>query len=415
VACASVETQTVPLTVERGQPVVNFLDSADCSPIDDCIPNCYPLGDNVDFVRSPWVPVTIEGVRVPMLLDTAAEVTILSSDFLNRLCPGQEFPDRGRTVRSLGGNHITVRGPVTLTLEICCRILSHPVYFCNGATTPLLGYDAISAASLVIDTEARQIWPRDTVMYENAVSFTPSRSDTSPTAEPSTFVNSSDILLTITDTSPPTTAPSLSVDNSSTAAAAATTTVSSSSVATATSFVVPSETVRLPTRESSEPCDYCSATSTSSSSTTTDFDGSACATATVSPAFDSVELDPLAPSFVPASVIVCPSVYVSDPVVDTGLSLNNEFELSDETQLTVPVSSLDTKELELPDHVNDLFLQTVEGLDLPRDTVEGLRVLLSDHRDTFASSSSDLEFCPLVEHDIDTGYARPINHRVDRH
>jgi len=105
---------------------------------------------------------------------------------------------------------------------------------------------------------------------------------------------------------------------------------------------------------------------------------------------------------------VCPSVYVSDPVVDAGLSLNDEFEVLEETQLKVPVSALDTMELELPGHVNHLFLQTVEGLDLPRDTVEGLRVLLDDHRDTFASSSSDLGFCPLVEHDIDTGDARPI-------
>ena len=103
-----------------------------------------------------------------------------------------------------------------------------------------------------------------------------------------------------------------------------------------------------------------------------------------------------------------PSVYVSDPVVDAGLSLNDEFELSEETQLKVLVSFLDTKELELPDHVNDLFLQTVEGLDLPHDTVEGFIVLLSDHRDTFASSSLDLGFCRLVEHDIDTGDARPI-------
>jgi len=69
---------------------------------------------------------------------------------------------------------------------------------------------------------------------------------------------------------------------------------------------------------------------------------------------------------------------------------------------------LDTKELELPDHVNDLLLQTVEGLDLPHDTVEGLKELLYDHRETFAPSSSDLGFCPLVEHDIDTGDARPI-------
>jgi len=70
-----------------------------------------------------------------------------------------------------------------------------------------------------------------------------------------------------------------------------------------------------------------------------------------SPAFDSIQLDPLAPSFVPASVVTCPSVFVSDPVVDDNLSLN-EFDLSEETQLKVPVSSLDTRELELPDHVN---------------------------------------------------------------
>jgi len=100
--------------------------------------------------------------------------------------------------------------------------------------------------------------------------------------------------------------------------------VSSSSVvnasaATTTSSVIPSETVRLPTRESSGPCDYCSAALTTSSSATTDLDGSACATATVSPASDSVQLDPLAPSFIPASVIASPSVFISDSVV------NNDF------------------------------------------------------------------------------------------
>jgi len=132
----------------------------------------------------------------------------------------------------------------------------------------------------------------------------------------------------------------------------------------------------------------------------------ACATATVSPASVSVQLDPLAPSFVPASIIVSPSVFLGDSVVEN--NVNDEYELLEGTQLKVPVSSSAAKELELPDHVNDLFLQTVEGLDLPYDTVEGLKKLLYDHRETFALSSSDLGFCRLVEHDIDTGDARPI-------
>ena len=116
-------------------------------------------------------------------------------------------------------------------------------------------------------------------------------------------------------------------------------------------------------------------------STTTDFDGSTCATATVSPATGSTLLDPLAPSFSPASVITSPSIFVSDSIVD---NCCDECELSEDTQLKVPVSPSDTREIELPDHVNDLFLQAVEGLDLPHETIKGLKQLLHDHRETFA-------------------------------
>jgi len=84
------------------------------------------------------------------------------------------------------------------------------------------------------------------------------------------------------------------------------------------------------------------------------------------------------------------------------------MELDEETQLKVPASPPSLKELELPEHVNVLFLQTVEDIELPQDTVQGLKSLLYDHRDTFASSSSDLGYYPLVEHDIDTGDSRPI-------
>ena len=118
-------------------------------------------------------------------------------------------------------------------------------------------------------------------------------------------------------------------------------------------------------------------------------------------------VNPLAPSFVPPSVIASPSVFISDSVINN--DCHDEYELSEGTQLKVPVSSSDTREVELPDHVNDLFLQTVEGLDLPNDTIKGLKQLLHDHRETFASSSADLGFCPLVEHDIDTGMPGSLN------
>jgi len=208
------------------------------------------------------------------------------------------------------------------------------VYFCDGASTPLLGYDAISAASLVIDTESRQIWSKDIVLFEKTVPFAPSRPDTSSVAELSTFASSSDIALTITDSPPSVTTLSPSVFDSCATATSVTTFVSSSVIdasattVTSSDSVARSETVRLPTRESSEPYDYCSATPTTSLSDTTDFDDSTCATATVSPAFDSVQLDPLAPSFAPASVIASPSVFISDSIVN---NCCDEYELSEDT------------------------------------------------------------------------------------
>ena len=198
------------------------------------------------------------------------------------------------------------------------------------------------------DTEARQIWSKDTVTYEKTVPFVPFRSDTSSTAEPSTSVNSSNISLTTTDSSQSTIVLSPSVVELCTAARAATTatTTVSSSAATRTSSVVPSGTVRLPARESSGPCNYCSVAPTTSSSTTTDLDDSACATATVSPASDSVQLDPLAPPFVPTSVIASPSVFANDSVVNSNYC--DECELSDDCLLYTSPSPRDRTRSRMP-------------------------------------------------------------------
>ena len=97
-ACVSAEAQTDTTFVRKDRPVVNFLDSAEC-PLDDDVPNCFHLGDNSVYFRSPRVPVIVKGVRVSMVLDTGAEVTILSSDFMHRLFPGQDLIDQGRNVR----------------------------------------------------------------------------------------------------------------------------------------------------------------------------------------------------------------------------------------------------------------------------------------------------------------------------
>lgn len=62
----------------------------------------------------------------------------------------------------------------------------------------------------------------------------------------------------------------------------------------------------------------------------------------------------------------------------------------------------------LPEHVNLLFLQTVENSPLFPEVSEGLKDLLVEHTSTFAKDSADLGFCSILQYDIDTGDARPV-------
>jgi len=68
-----------------------FFDSTDC-PFDDDVPNCFHFRDETVFARSLRIRVTVEGVRVPMLLDTGAEVTIVSSSFFTAFVPLEGIP-----------------------------------------------------------------------------------------------------------------------------------------------------------------------------------------------------------------------------------------------------------------------------------------------------------------------------------
>jgi len=61
----------------------------------------------------------------------------------------------------------------------------------------------------------------------------------------------------------------------------------------------------------------------------------------------------------------------------------------------------------LPKQVHALFVQTFEQSDFPVESTDGLKQLLSEHRDTFASSS-DLGYCFIVKHNVNTGDVQPI-------
>ena len=75
-------TQTDLVTVNRKTLVVNFLENHECTLEESTIPNCYHYGASPHFIRSPKIPVLIEGVHVPIILDTGAEVLILNTKFV---------------------------------------------------------------------------------------------------------------------------------------------------------------------------------------------------------------------------------------------------------------------------------------------------------------------------------------------
>jgi len=63
---------------------------------------------------------------------------------------------------------------------------------------------------------------------------------------------------------------------------------------------------------------------------------------------------------------------------------------------------------DLPEDVTQLFLDTFQQADFPIEATNGLKQLLVDHQHTFATSSADIGFCSIRQHNIDTGDAQPI-------
>jgi len=146
------------IAVNRQIPVVNFLENSECILEPASIPNCYRYVPDVQFLRSPKIPVVIQGV--PILLDTGAEISIVSTQFVQDLFPNVELSPRFPAVRNLGGGLVPVQGPIELTVEVCGLVLEHPFFYYEGNPTFLMGIDLLTRAALTIDCELRCAWSK---------------------------------------------------------------------------------------------------------------------------------------------------------------------------------------------------------------------------------------------------------------
>jgi len=66
-------------------------------------------------------------------------------------------------------------------------------------------------------------------------------------------------------------------------------------------------------------------------------------------------------------------------------------------------STLDYLQTTLPTHLQDLFDTTCQSTHLPSYIIHDIHDLFVRHQYTFATSSTNLGFCEILQHDIDTG------------
>jgi len=83
----SIGTQTDLAPIKLGTPFVRFLGENKCVVPDCDTANCFQFGLNNMSVKSPRIPVTIEGIKIPMVIDTGAEVSLLSIEVMSKIFP----------------------------------------------------------------------------------------------------------------------------------------------------------------------------------------------------------------------------------------------------------------------------------------------------------------------------------------
>jgi len=74
--------------------------------------------------------------------------------------PPIQLPDTIHEVRTFGPSTATLFGPVPLDVSICGVQIRHPFYFVDATLPPIVGYDLMKAARLVVDVDNHLVWSR---------------------------------------------------------------------------------------------------------------------------------------------------------------------------------------------------------------------------------------------------------------
>jgi len=291
----------------------------------------------------------VDGIVIPVVIDTGAEVSMLSDEAMRQLFPEGYWACQNRKVKSLGGNLISVQGPLRLSVEVCTLPLMHEFYHLDGMEQSLLGFDLFQAAALVIDCELGCVWSSSVVKNGPHLETLPKSLANATTSE------------AFTQTVP------LSSDDHE-------------SMDQTLIKCIPwdEHAVDLPTDpdEIKRMMESIAIVADASAHAYGKHEGP-----------DISEIIDFSDDVVPDIKSDNLSGYCS---FDTS---NGDNPPTLHCVESVDTLTSDIPEVELPEHLQVLFLQTVDNKELSQEAEVGLKQLLLDHQNTFARSKTDIGLC----------------------
>jgi len=91
--------RTELLSAKTGIPFVHFC--TDNTPLESAtrLPYCYHFGINGTTIKSPKIPILVDGITIPVVIDTGADVSMLSDEAMRLLFPEGYWACHNRKVK----------------------------------------------------------------------------------------------------------------------------------------------------------------------------------------------------------------------------------------------------------------------------------------------------------------------------
>jgi len=109
---------------------------------------------------APRIMVTVRFSEFCVILDSGAEMSVLPLALAANFQPPVQLPATVHEVQTFGPSTATLFGPVPLDISLCGVQICHPFYFVDATLPPIVGYDLMKAARLVVDVDNHLVWSR---------------------------------------------------------------------------------------------------------------------------------------------------------------------------------------------------------------------------------------------------------------